>query len=44
MAAYASAGQGGYGTGWSIVHHESSDHSVLVPDAELLFTAQFHRA
>ena len=22
----------------------SSDHSVLVPDAELLFTAQFHRA
>ena len=42
--AYASAVQGGYGTGGSIIHHESSDHSVLVPDTELLFTGQFHRA
>ena len=42
--AYASAVQGGYGTGGSVIHHESSDHSVLVPDTELLFTGQFHRA
>src|SRR5579862_7491925 len=42
--AYASAGQGGLGAGGSVIPHESSDHSVLVPDAELLFTAQFHRA
>src|SRR3984885_9877611 len=42
--AYASAGQGGLGAGGSVFPHESSDHSVLVPDAELLFTAQFHRA
>ena len=42
--AYASAGQGGSGAGGSVIPHESSDHSVLVPDAELLFTAQFHRA
>src|SRR6202023_103207 len=42
--AYASAGQGDLGTGGSVIPHESSDHSVLVPDAELLFTAQFHRA
>ena len=42
--AYASAGQGGYGASGSVIHHELSDHSVLVPDTELLFTAQFHRA
>ena len=42
--AYGSAGQGGLGAGGSVFPHESSDHSVLVPDAELLFTAQFHRA
>src|SRR5580698_6856773 len=42
--AYASAGQGGLGAGGSVIPHESSDHSVLVPDAELLFTARFHRA
>ncbi len=42
--AYASAGQGGLGAGGSVIPHESSDHSVLVPDTELLFTAQFHRA
>src|SRR5580700_2942573 len=36
--------QGGLGAGGSIIPHESSAHSVLVPDTELLFTAQFHRA
>src|SRR5580704_10269230 len=36
--------QAGLGAGASIIPHESSAHSVLVPDAELLFTAQFHRA
>src|SRR3984957_14868997 len=44
---YGSAVQGGLGAGGSIIPHESSessDHSVLVPDTELLFTAQFHRA
>ena len=35
---------GGLGAGGSAILHESSDHSVLVPDTELLFTAQFHRA
>ncbi len=42
--AYASGVQGGYGASGPVIHHESSDHSVLVPDTELLFTAQFHRA
>src|ERR1700722_2762517 len=44
---YGSAMQGGLVAGGSVILHESSessDHSVLVPDAELLFTAQFHRA
>src|SRR3984885_1829408 len=36
--------QGGLGASASIIPHESSAHSVLVPDTELLFTAQFHRA
>jgi hypothetical protein len=36
--------QGGLGAAGSIIPHESSAHSVLVPDTELLFTAQFHRA
>ncbi len=36
--------QGGLGAGGSNILHESSAHSVLVPDTELLFTAQFHRA
>src|ERR1700730_2477071 len=36
--------QGGYGASGLVIHHESADHSVLVPDTELLFTAQFHRA
>src|SRR5258708_35299714 len=42
--AYASGVQGGYGVGEPVIHQESSDHSVLVPDAELLFTGQYHRA
>jgi hypothetical protein len=42
--ARASTTDGGYGAGGPVIHHESSDHSVLVPDTELLFTAQFHRA
>src|SRR5580700_3332254 len=42
--AYASGVQGGYGANGPVIHHESSDHAVLVPDTELLFTAQFHRA
>jgi fibronectin-binding autotransporter adhesin len=36
--------QGGLGAGGSVIPHDSSAHSVLVPDTELLFTAQFHRA
>src|ERR1700730_15398009 len=42
--AHGFAVQGGYGASGSVIPHESSAHSVLVPDAELLFTAQFHRA
>ena len=42
--AYASRGQGDYGASGAVIHHETSDHSVLVADAELLFTAHFHRA
>ncbi len=42
--AFSSAGQVGYGASGSVIPHESSAHSVLVPDAELLFTGQFHRA
>src|ERR1700730_5441534 len=36
--------QGGLGAGGSVIHHEFSDRSVLVADAQLLFTAHFHRA
>src|ERR1700693_2521408 len=36
--------QGGLGASGPVILHESSDHSVLVPDTELLFTAQFQRA
>src|SRR6202051_4710848 len=36
--------QGGLGAGGAVIPHDSSAHSVLVPDTELLFTAQFHRA
>ena len=42
--ARVSTTDGGYGASGPVIHHESSDHSVLVPDTELLFTAQFHRA
>ena len=42
--AYASGMQGGLGAGGPVIPHELSDHAVLVPDTELLFTAQFHRA
>ena len=36
--------EGGLGAGASVIPHKSSAHSVLVPDTELLFNAQFHRA
>ena len=36
--------EGGLGADGSVIPHDSSAHSVLVPDTELLFTAQFHRA
>src|ERR1700751_1982312 len=42
--AHGFAGQGGLGAGGSVTPHDASAHSVLVPDTELLFTAQFHRA
>ena len=42
--AHGFAVQGGLGAGGSVIPHDSSAHSVLVPDTELLFTAQFHRA
>src|SRR5580658_6531474 len=42
--AHGLTAQGGLGAGGSVIPHESSAHSVLVPDTELLFTAQFHRA
>ena len=47
MAFGFSAG-GGYGAGGSVIHNDGShadpSHAVvLVPDTELLFTAQFHR-
>src|ERR1700677_1212645 len=40
---YASVKDGGYGVSASIIHADSSSNSVLVPDAQLLFTAQFTR-
>jgi hypothetical protein len=42
--AHGFSAQGGLGAGGSIIPHDSSAHSVLVPDTELLFNAQFHRA
>src|SRR5580700_10985462 len=42
MAFGFSAG-GGYGAGGSVLHGEAAHGTVLVPDAELLFTAQFYR-
>src|SRR5208282_5629504 len=43
--AYASAAEGGYGAGASVIHADAS-HSeyISVPDAELLFKGEFHRA
>src|ERR1700761_5982897 len=42
MAFGFSAG-GGYGAGSSVLHRDSAHGTGLVPDAELLFTAQFYR-
>jgi hypothetical protein len=42
--AHGFAVQDGLGAVGSVIPHESSAHSVLVPDTELLFNAQFHRA
>jgi FecR protein len=42
MAFGFSAG-GGFGAGSSVIPNDLSHGSVLVPDAELLFTATFHR-
>ena len=45
MAA-AFAREGGYGAPASVIHIDSShpDHAIIVPDAALLFTADFRRA
>ena len=43
--AYASAAEGGYGSSLSVIHTDASHaDSVSVPDAELLFKGEFHRA
>ena len=42
--AYVSRVEGGYGTGASVIHSDSTHHSVLVPDAELLVSGAYHRA
>ena len=42
--AYVSRSEGGYGTGVSVIHNDSAQHSVLVPDAELLLSGSYHRA
>src|SRR5580698_1134529 len=42
--AHGLTAQGGLGADGSVIPHDASAHSVLVPDTELLFTAQFHRA
>ncbi len=45
MAA-AFAREGGYGAPASVINVDSShpDHAIIVPDAQLLFTADFHRS
>jgi adhesin HecA-like repeat protein len=45
MNHYASAKDGDFGSGFSLIH-SSSHHAnaIVVPDAELLFTGNFHRA
>jgi hypothetical protein len=42
----AFAREGGYGAPASVIQSDSAhpDHPIIVPDAQLLFTAQFHRA
>ncbi len=42
----AFAREGGYGAPASVIRFDSSypDHGVIIPDAQLLFTAQFHCA
>ena len=41
----AFAREGGYGAPASVIHIDSSDpNHIIVPDAQLLFTAGFHRA
>jgi hypothetical protein len=42
--AYVSRVEGGYGTDASVIHSDSTHHSVLVPDAELLVSGAYHRA
>jgi FecR protein len=38
--------EAGYGTAASVIHGDSAhpDDPIIIPDAQLLFTAQFHRA
>ena len=42
----AFAREGGYGAPASVIQSDSAhpDHPIIVPDAQLLFTARFHRA
>jgi FecR protein len=42
--AYVSRLEGGYGTGMSVIHNDSTHDSVLVPDAELLLSGAYHRS
>ena len=42
--AYESRAEGGYGATASVIHNDSSQHSIVVPDAELLFTGDYRRA
>jgi probable HAF family extracellular repeat protein len=42
--AYESRTEGGYGATASVIHSDSSQHSIVVPDAELLFTGDYRRA
>ncbi len=42
--AYVSAVEGGYGLGASVIANDSSQHAVIVPDADLLFNGAFRRA
>src|ERR1700753_2189581 len=42
--AYVSRLEGGYGTGVSVIHNDSTHDSVLVPDAELLLSGTYHRS